>query len=240
MIRPLMLLLLLSGIVLSACSTSVTGTPMPDINATVAASIAETMAAGIFQTQTALVPTATHTALPTATVLTLSAPTSVSPTALPSAIANPLVECNDLKVISSYTIPEGPFQPGQAFMQSWQVENSGTCSWDSSYQLLFVSGENLGGSPHTLNKTIPPGKLTTFSLDLYAPDQNGTYTSAWRFSAAERTPFGATLEVTIVVGENAPDPARTEAYIQTVEADQATANAIGRETVEPALTPQAP
>ena len=33
-----------------------------------------------------------------------------------------------------------PISPGAAFQKSWRVQNIGTCTWDSSYQLTPVGG----------------------------------------------------------------------------------------------------
>ncbi|HUE98662.1 MAG TPA: NBR1-Ig-like domain-containing protein [Anaerolineales bacterium] len=212
--------LLLIGMLLASCGGQpAAGEPTPDVNATVAAG-AETMAVSIFQTQTALAPSATNTPLPTNTLLpTSTALTLTSSTTLATQpfvlVASPIatgtfytltpssaslaVGCNNLRLISSYTVPEGPFAPGQEFTQYWQVENNGTCDWVYLHHLAFVSGNRMGGSPGRLSKVIPPYKWTTLSVDLDAPNSNGTHTASWRFSDQGGTPFGATLPVSIKV-----------------------------------------
>jgi hypothetical protein len=120
-------------------------------------------------------------------------------------------------LIESFTNPAGPFTPGQEFTQSWQVENNGTCDWVYLYHLVFVSGDQMKGSPGRLSKVIPPGKWTTLSVDLDAPNKDGTHTGTWRFSDAGGTPFGATLPVSITVKKN-PDPTKTPDTVQTAVA----------------------
>src|SRR6266542_2874258 len=148
MTRRSLLALLLTGILLTSCGAPAAGQPTPDINMTIAAG-AQTLAAALFQTQTALAPAATITPQPTVTSLPtttalglLTTPTTfvaqpifiaASPTPTGTYYtATPLasslgVGCNNLRVINSYTSPDGNLQPGQSFTQSWQVENNGTC-----------------------------------------------------------------------------------------------------------------
>jgi len=244
-----MLVLLLIGILLTSCGGQGGGGPTPDINATIAAN-AETMVAALFQTQTALAPAATNTALPTSTflatttALTLSTPTTfvqqpvfVASTATPTGTyytATPLasslaVGCNNLRIINTYTSPAGPFLPDQDFTQFWQVENSGSCNWMFVYAWTFVSGDKLGEATSLrLGKVIPPGKWTTLSVNLHAPNKSGTYKASWKLTDGSK-PFGETLPVNITVGGGTntprPDTAATS-VAQTVAAGvQQTADA---------------
>lgn len=226
MTRRSLLTLLLIGILLAACAPD---QPTPDVDGTIAAN-AQTMVAAIFQTQTALAPAATNTALPTitslptSTALALSTPTvgiqqpvfvAASPTPTGTYYtATPLasslgVGCNNLRLIESFTSPAGPFLPGQDFTQSWQVENNGTCNWMYVYAWVFVSGDKLGEATSVrLSKLIEPGKWTTLSVTLHAPNKSGTYKSSWRLTDGAGTQFGAVLPVSITVGgpTNTPKP----------------------------------
>jgi hypothetical protein len=205
---------------LAACGSPAATEPAIDIDATVAAG-AQTMAASVFQTQTAIAPTVTNTPLPTPTLVATNTALSL-PSALPSATqgvvvffasptptgtyytATPLasslgVGCNNLRLIRSFTEPEGPFAPGQRFVQNWQVENNGKCDWVYLYEWVFVSGNRMSGSTHRLSKVIPPNKWTTLSVELEAPNSNGTHTASWRLTDGAGTAFGATLPVSIKV-----------------------------------------
>jgi hypothetical protein len=224
--------LLLIGILLTSCGGQVAaGEPTPNVEATIAAG-AQTMVAAVFQTQTAAAPTASNTPLPTPTVATAAATTS------PIALSSPLPTftqgviffasatptgtfftatpnpntlsygCNNMLLIKSYTEPDGPFKPGQAFTQHWQVANTGTCDWLYLYNVQFVSGERMGGNGGRLSNKIEPGKWTTLSVDLDAPNSAGTYTANWRFAHADGTYFGSVLPVSIKVEKN-PDPTKT-------------------------------
>jgi hypothetical protein len=212
--------LLLIGILLASCGGQAAGQPTPDVNGTVAAG-AQTMVAAVFLTQTAAAPTVTNTSIPTPTTAVTNTPLAL-PSPLASATqgvvvffasptptgtyytATPLssslaVGCNNLRLIRSFTEPEGPFKPGQSFVQNWQVENNGKCDWVYVYEWAYVSGNRMGGSTRRLGKVIPPGKWTTLSVELEAPNANGTHTASWRLTDGAGTGFGATLPVSIKV-----------------------------------------
>ncbi len=219
MARRSLLILLLIGILLASCAPSA-GQPTQDISTLVAAN-AQTMVSALVQTQTALAPPATNTALPTPTsaptstalttlllasptvyiqqpVVIAASPTGPTPTPLASSLA---VGCNNLRLIKSYTDPDGPFNPGQTFTQFWQVENNGTCDWLYLYEIVFVSGDKLGETTSVrFGNKIPPGKWTTLSIGLHAPANSGNYKSAWRMSDGSGKVFGAVLTVSISVG----------------------------------------
>lgn len=258
MIRRSLLILLLIGILLAACTPSGPGQPTPDLNSTLAVNMAGTMVAALFQTQTALAPSATNTALPTATSLPTSTalalptstafvqqpvfvaasptPTGPTPTPLASSLG---AGCNNLRLISSYTVPEGPLLPGQDFTQFWQVENNGTCDWLYLYALVFASGTKLGEATSVrFGNKIPPGKWTTLSMVLHAPSKSGTYKSSWRFSDGGGTVFGSVLPVSITVGgpTNTPKPdTAATAVAQTVAAQNAINTAVAQTLTQAAV-----
>ncbi|HEX6270772.1 MAG TPA: NBR1-Ig-like domain-containing protein [Anaerolineales bacterium] len=224
--RKTIVLVFLAAI-LTSCGGQVPASPTPDVNAILTSAIG-TVAQSFFQTQTAFVPPATETftptiiptatytplVLPTATivptqVIIISTPvpnftfvpsptgTQYTPTVNPSTLG---VGCNNLRLIRDVTIPAGTvLKPGEAFTKTWQVENNGTCDWVFLYQLVFVSGESMGGKSTSLGKIIPPGKWTQISVGLEAPRKEGTYTGQWRFADQGGNVFGSTLTVSIEV-----------------------------------------
>ena len=234
MTRRSLLLLLLIGILAASCAPTNPGEPTPDIN-TLIAQNAQTLAAALFQTQTALAPVTTNTAIPTVTALatstplTLSTPTTyvqqpvyVAATATPTGTfytSTPLasslgVGCKNLGLVESWTDPDTPLA-GQKFTQYWQVANTGTCDWLYGFNIQFASGDKLGdGGAVQLSKKYEPGKWTTFSVVLHAPNNSGTYKASWRMTDGS-TQFGAVLPVSITIGGATktpkPDTASTSA-----------------------------
>lgn len=224
--------LLLIAILLTSCGGQAAAQPTPDVNATIAVA-AQTFAASLFQTQTALAPTITNTAPPTVTPL--PSPTAL---ALPSPIASvtqqilystPLLPsptgtfytatpnpstlgfgCNNLAFIRDVTIESGTvMNPGTAFTKTWQVANTGSCDWLYLYELVFVSGDRMGGNSKRLSTKVPPKEWRQFSVDLDAPNDPGTYTGYWRLTDGAGHAFGATLVVSIKVKSPTKTPKPT-------------------------------
>ena len=224
-VRRILILVMITGILLSSCAPQEPGQPTPDMNAILTAGVG-TFAASIFQTQTALAPpaTLTPTVTPTATATPLSLLSPAASTASatqfilvapqvtlvvatptgPTLTPNPSTlgsGCNNLAFISDVSVPAGTvFQPGEQFTKSWKVQNTGTCDWVYRYHLVHISGDDVGGrDPVSLGRIIEPAKWTTLTITLRAPRASGTYTSTWRFADQSGTVFGSTLGVNIVV-----------------------------------------
>ncbi len=106
--------------------------------------------------------------------------------------------------------------PGQPFVKSWRVRNSGTCTWNNTYFLAFRSGNvpaaQMGGQPVYVQGTVAPGGTYDFSANLTAPTQPGGYQGFWQM----RNPNGKAFGETIWVGIRVPAPAQpTPAPTQT-------------------------
>jgi len=73
--------------------------------------------------------------------------------------------------------------PNTTFTMSWTLQNTGTCVWNSSYQMHFDSDTPL--SPTAVFPILPsgevvnPGGTVVVSLELTAPPQDGNYKSGY-------------------------------------------------------------
>jgi len=119
-----------------------------------------------------------------------AAPTFAPPTA-PGPIGS-----GDNCVSASYvseTIPDGTImQPDETFWKTWKIKNEGTCTWDSSYKFIYVSGELMGGLlEYQLTDLVPPGEQVDISIFLRAPSTNGNYKGNWKILS----PWGGTFGV---------------------------------------------
>ena len=122
-------------------------------------------------TNTQVPPTATPTKVPTATPLP------------PTATATP-IPCNWVQWVKDVTVKDGTtFSAGTHFVKTWRLKNIGSCTWDSSYALVFISGSQMG-APKTVPfpGTVPPGSTADLSVDLVAPSKSGTYQGYWQIS----------------------------------------------------------
>ena len=99
------------------------------------------------------------------------------------------------------TIPDGTtIAPGKKFDKTWGLLNNGTCTWSTSYQIAFDSGDAMGGSSGAVTSAVAPGTVANVTVSLTAPDSNGTYTGTWRMQNASGQSFGSFNTVVIKVG----------------------------------------
>ncbi len=105
--------------------------------------------------------------------------------------------------------------PGYAFSKTWRVLNTGDCSWDSSYQLVFAHGSSpaagMGAQPAAIQGTVAPDATYDLQAQLVAPLSAGVYQGAWQLQNAAGSAFGERLRVGIQVAAAAPPaPAATQ------------------------------
>ena len=122
------------------------------------------------------IPTATPTLPPTIT----STPTRTRP-------------CDKAAFVTDVTVPDGTsFSPGFQFTKIWRLQNVGTCTWTSSYSLVFYKGEQMGG-PASVNipSTVAPGQTVDIAVGLVAPALAGSYRGDWMLRSSSGVLFGA-------------------------------------------------
>ncbi|UCC65012.1 MAG: hypothetical protein JSV36_08235, partial [Anaerolineae bacterium] len=92
------------------------------------------------------------------------------------------------------TVPDNAgFLPGQSFVKTWRLLNSGTCTWTADYALVLVSGNSMGGPGIVpLPGSVAPGSTVDLSVSLTAPPAPGTYRGYWQLRSAEGRLFGVT------------------------------------------------
>jgi polar amino acid transport system substrate-binding protein len=122
-----------------------------------------------------------------------------TPTPAPTSTPAPPAACEDGLVFVKDLTQEGDMKPGQAFTKGWQVRNSGTCTWNTGYQLVFVSGAKMGGEPVAVTRDVKPGETYDLQVNLIAPLQPGTYQGLWQMQNGQGVAFGERLKVNIRV-----------------------------------------
>lgn len=110
--------------------------------------------------------------------------------------------------VADVTVPDGAqFNKGVAFNKTWRLRNIGTCAWDTSYQLVFVEGSQLGGpSPTALPGTVPPGEAVEITVPMIAPNTLGAFTSRWQMRNPDEVKFGPMVRALIEVRPGPDDP----------------------------------
>jgi hypothetical protein len=142
------------------------------------------------QTPADVVPTAsqapTETPLPTATLVpsaTLIPPTA---TAVP-------IPCDRASFVKDLTYPDNEeVEAGTTFVKTWRLLNNGSCTWNSSYNLVFDSGDAMSGpaSVQLTSGTVAPGQTIDISVTLKAPDTTKTYQGYWKLRNGAGVVFG--------------------------------------------------
>ena len=198
------LLIVAIGIMLlGACAPSAPIQPTPDVNA-IRTSAAYTVVAEFTLTASVFTPTSS---LPTETP-TLEPPTSTpteefttDPTL--AALGTPAALCDDLSfnlATADVTIPDGtPMTPGQEFVKTWKIRNTGNCAWGDGYELTYSYGEKMNGQPAPIGQLVSSGQEVEVSVNFTAPTKVGEFTSAWQMTNPRGIPFGKAIFVKIVV-----------------------------------------
>ncbi|NUQ05481.1 MAG: hypothetical protein HUU31_16450 [Anaerolineae bacterium] len=132
--------------------------------------------------------------------------TPTPPPTIPSYIDNS-------RFVSHVTIPDGALvSSSEVRIKTWRMQNTGTSSWGSGYQLVFRDGDQLG-APSAVNvSSTAPGQNADISVNITAPSVDGTYTGYWQLRNPQGTYFGPRIWVTIRVGSQS-------GYITTLTAD---------------------
>jgi hypothetical protein len=172
------------GLVLAACG----GQGQND--SVIATAVAQTVEANQSSAPLLAIPTSTSE-LP----LTTPQPTLIpenTPTSAPTLVSAPSdPSCIHANLIGEYP-PDGTvYKPGTAFTKSWTIKNEGTCTWDSTYKLIFWSGEIMGGSTYyDLPEVVQPGDDISIVVQFLAPTIEGNYTGYWRLQTPWNEVFG--------------------------------------------------
>lgn len=157
-------IILLAGIVLSACGgQAVQATEAPTTVPATTAPPATTAAP------------ATSTPTEVVVPVTGESPTSsATPTVfVPTNEANCV---NKATFVSDVTIPDNTdLTAGATFTKTWRVQNAGTCIWWSGYTLTHYSGETFSAPASVPLSVTNPGETTDISIDLVAPTTAGKY-----------------------------------------------------------------
>lgn len=86
--------------------------------------------------------------------------------------------------------------PGQDFIKTWLVQNTGSCPWGAGYVLAYAGyDDDMSGQFIAMTEVIQPGQEVEVSVQFTAPDQAGTYVSAWSM----RNPAGAFFPLVVFV-----------------------------------------
>ena len=203
---------LLALLTLSACTLGAVPTPTVDSNLIYTQAAQTVSAAMTAQAGDAQPPEATPTpppaaeASPTPVEASPTPEATLAPTELIAATSTPepsitptqgvsptTTPCTDqAEFVEDITIPDDTvILPGDTFVKTWRLRNTGTCTWTTSYAVTFSAGEQMGGiSPQPLPTQVPPDSTVDVSVEMKAPGTPGTYRGDWKLSNAAGVVFG--------------------------------------------------
>jgi hypothetical protein len=185
----LLALIIVGTLILGACNLP-EKVDQADLDATTVAETSAAVFTKAAETAAASAPSATPTSVD-ATVTPIATNT-LFPTQIATATKTP-IPCNRATFVKDVTIPDNTsMAAGATFTKTWRLQNSGSCSWDSGYVLLFDSGEQMG-APATAtitNGSIAPGETLDISVNLTAPTTSGTYQGNFKLRSPNNVVFG--------------------------------------------------
>jgi hypothetical protein len=183
--------------ILTACTTNQVTTPDANAASTMVAQTLAVIVQTMAQAQQAtpvLLPTTSPTQplIPTLTFTPSPQPTAtLPPTSTASPTAN-LANCYKAAYVADVTVPDRtPFSAGTSFTKTWRLSNVGTCTWDSGYKVVFISGDAMSAPASVaLNKTVAPGATVDISVTMVAPSGVREYAGYWMLQSSNGTLFG--------------------------------------------------
>jgi hypothetical protein len=172
-----------------ACGPFSTGAPQPaeTLNAlyTSAAETLDAMSTQAAGTSTPGLAVTTTLSIPTSSVTPFSTFTNVPP-------IQPITKCDAAAFVTDVTFPDGAVV-GRAsnFTKIWRIKNVGTCTWTTSYAIVYVSGEKFGASNSIpMPASVRPGQTVDIGINLVAPGSDGRYRGNWKLRNASGLLFG--------------------------------------------------
>jgi hypothetical protein len=197
--------LILVAMLAAACgaSNAPSEDPTPDI-AAVRTSAASTVVSQFTLTAAAFTQTPSQPSnTPAPQVSATSTGTGTSTTAtvpfaqVTNAAGTVVALCDSLAFVADVNVPDDTnMSPGQDFLKTWRVKNTGSCPWGEGYELVYAGYANeMSGQAQPLTQVVQPGQEVEVSVQFTAPDQIGEYLSAWQM----QNPAGVTFEDIIFV-----------------------------------------
>lgn len=128
-------------------------------------------------------------------------PQLYTPIPTPTITATIPISCTDsLSFIDDITVADGAsFSAGASIDKQWLVQNSGTCNWDSTYQLKWIGGDPLGAATEQPLYPARAGTQATLRIIFSAPIGEGPYESAWQAVNPDGNVFGDLVFIKILV-----------------------------------------
>ena len=127
----------------------------------------------------------------TSTMLLIALVFSLVPAlALPTSAS--AATCDWAQFVADVTVPDGSvYNANTAFTKTWRLRNVGSCTWTTSYSLVFDTGSQMGAPASIkLPSNVAPGQTVDLTVNMTAPSTAGHYIGYWKFKNASGVLFG--------------------------------------------------
>jgi hypothetical protein len=190
----------------AACGSGTPGTQEQEPTADVAAirtSAASTVISQFTLTAAAFSPTPSQpieTSTPEATSTTSTATGQPLPQ-VTNALGTTVALCDSLTFVEDVNVQDNTsMSPGQDFLKTWKVKNTGSCPWGAGYELVYAGyQDDMSGQFQPLTGVIQPGQEVEISVQFKAPDAANQYVSAWQMSNPAGVTFPQIIFIKIIV-----------------------------------------
>jgi hypothetical protein len=200
----LTLVVMLVVLLVTACGTANTPShePTSDV-AAIRTSAAGTVVAQFTLTAAAFTPTlAQPTDTPAPETTGTATATATGPFAQVTDASGTVVAlCDSLDFVADVNVPDDTnMSPGQDFLKTWRVKNTGSCPWGAGYELVYAGyASEMSGQAQALTQVVQPGQEVEVSVQFTAPDEIGEYLSAWQMANPQGVTFPEAVYVRIIV-----------------------------------------
>lgn len=184
-------IIILLGLTL-ACNFPREGSPTPSGPELLKTYAAQTIQVQLTLLATGLQPTSTSSP-PDDTTPTPPGSTPTAPAGETATLSATQGVCDQAAFEEDVTFPDNSvLPPDEEFTKTWRLRNTGTCSWNTNYDIVFDRGDSLDGptSAPLTSGTVAPGETVDVSVDLKAPDESGTYQGYWKLRNPADQEFG--------------------------------------------------
>lgn len=125
-------------------------------------------------------------------------PAPVFGTATPTRTNAPITRCDWADFVDDVTYPDGSvIGRNEPFTKVWRIKNIGTCSWTTSYALVFVEGDAMSAPVAiALPGTVNPGQTIDIPVNLISPFSDGRFKGYFKLRNASGVLFGVGSQAT--------------------------------------------
>ncbi len=118
--------------------------------------------------------------------------------------------------VADVTVPDNTrFQKEEKFTKTWRMRNAGGADWPKETVLVFVSGDQMTDVAKVEIGEVKAGANVDISVDLVAPNADGTYKGNWQIQAGDKAFEGGKIYLVVQVGEQ---PVATPAPVTPIVA----------------------